>query len=174
MRTEWLHGDDFRSDSAARGSVGTSVASVHGALDVLYADGNPTDAENTLHLLEQYRFANRLIRVQDGVEALDWLLRRGAHAHAVHDPARRRLALLDLNLPKLDGMNVLKVMRATPELTAIPVVMLVSTAEEKDLIRECGIPVQGCLVKPLAFGTFMQTFALMGFAWLALGGAGGG
>lgn len=134
--------------------------------DVLLVEDNPLDAEMTLHALREQHFANRIVWVKDGAEALDYLLCQGDHAE--RDPIPPRLVLLDLKLPRMDGLEVLAAMKADSRLQKIPVVMLTSSAEESDLVRSYHLGVNSYVVKPVDFEAFSLEVAKLGFYWLLI------
>ncbi len=135
-------------------------------VDVLLVEDNPADAEMTLIALRHQRLANQIEWVKDGAQALDCLRCRGDYAG--RDPTPPRLVLLDLKLPKVDGLEVLREMKADPQLRQIPVVMLTSSAEESDLIRSYGLGVNSYVVKPVDFEHFSSEVAKLGFYWLLI------
>ncbi len=129
---------------------------------ILLVEDNPRDLELTLVALERSQLANEVIVMRDGADALDYLLRRGAHAErADGNPA---VLLLDLKLPKVDGLEVLKVVRDTPELRSIPTVMLTSSREEPDLQRAYELGVNAYVVKPVEFKEFVTAISDLGFS----------
>jgi len=133
---------------------------------ILLVEDNPHDLELTLVALERSQLANEVIVLRDGAEALDYLLRRGDHAsRADGNPA---VLLLDLKLPKLDGLEVLKTVRDTPELRSIPVVMLTSSREEPDLARAYELGVNAYVVKPVEFRDFVAAISDLGIFWAVL------
>lgn len=133
---------------------------------ILLVEDNPKDLELTLVALERSQLANEVIVMRDGAEALDYLLRRGAHAErAEGNPA---VLLLDLKLPKVDGLEVLKVVRETAELRSIPTVMLTSSKEEPDLERAYGLGVNAYVVKPVEFKEFVSAISDLGIFWAVL------
>jgi CheY-like chemotaxis protein len=130
---------------------------------ILLAEDNANDLELTLAALQQHKLANEIIAVRDGAEALDYLYRRGAYADRGDDqPA---LVLLDLKMPKVDGLEVLKTVKADPRLQFIPVVMLTSSREESDLIRSYELGVNAYVVKPVDFAEFMDAVRQIGVFW---------
>jgi len=134
--------------------------------DVLLVEDSIYDAELTLHTLRQEQLANRVVWVKDGEEALDYLFCRGRYAQ--RDPVPPRLVLLDLKLPKVDGMEVLAAMKGDSRLQHAPVVMLTSSAEESDLIESYNLGVNSYVVKPMDFDTFRTEVAKLGFYWLLI------
>ncbi|MFC4158799.1 response regulator [Chitinimonas lacunae] len=136
------------------------------AVDILLVEDNPTDAELTLTALAEQRVANRVIWVTDGESALDYLFCRGAYRE--RDPTPPRLVLLDLKLPKIDGIEVLQALRADPMLSRLPVTMLTSSAEESDLARSYDLGVNSYVVKPVDFDQFSTEVSRLGFYWLLI------
>ena len=121
---------------------------------ILLVDDNPQDVELTLAALERNRLANRVVVVRDGVEALDYLYRRDAFADRPSDPPG--LILLDLKMPKVDGLEVLRRIKGDPALKMIPVVVLTSSREEYDLLRTYDLGVNAYVVKPVSFEDFIE------------------
>lgn len=133
---------------------------------ILLVEDNPRDLELTLVALERSQLANDVIVMRDGAEALDYLLRRGDYAQrADGNPA---VLLLDLKLPKIDGLEVLKTVRETPDLRSIPVVMLTSSREEPDLMKAYGLGVNAYVVKPVEFRDFVTAISDLGIFWAVL------
>ena len=133
---------------------------------ILLVEDNPHDLELTLIALSKSQLANEVVVVRDGAEALDYLNRRGEFsARPVGNPA---VILLDLKLPKVDGLEVLKAIRETESLKPIPVVMLTSSKEEQDLIRSYALGVNAYVVKPVDFKDFLRAIADLGMFWAVL------
>ncbi|WP_414472754.1 response regulator [Microvirga sp. M2] len=133
---------------------------------ILLVEDNPKDLELTLAALEQSQLANEVVVVRDGEEALDFLNRRGLHANRnTSDPA---VVLLDLKLPKIDGLEVLEKVKADPRLKQTPVVMLTSSREESDLIRSYELGVNAFVVKPVGFREFFDAIQDLGVFWAIL------
>jgi CheY-like chemotaxis protein len=130
---------------------------------ILLAEDNANDLELTLAALQQHHLANEIVAVRDGAEALDYLYRRGAFAGVVAEPPA--LVLLDLKMPKVDGLEVLRVIKADPALRMIPVVMLTSSREESDLVRSYKLGVNAYVVKPVDFSEFMEAVRQIGAFW---------
>ncbi len=135
-------------------------------IDILLVEDNPIDAEMTMLVLKKHRLANHLEWLKDGEQALDYLFCRGAYRE--RDPASPKLVLLDLKLPKVDGLEVLRLMKADERLCHIPVVMLTSSAEENDIIRCYALGVNSYVVKPVDFERFNDEIAKLGFYWLLI------
>ena len=133
---------------------------------ILLVEDNPKDLELTLVALEKTQLANQVITLRDGAEALDYLFRRGQYAtRAEGNPA---VILLDLKLPKVDGLQVLEKIKEDPALRSTPVVMLTSSREEKDLIRSYNLGVNAYVVKPVGFGEFIEAISDLGIFWAVL------
>jgi CheY-like chemotaxis protein len=130
---------------------------------ILLAEDNEHDVELTLAALEEYNLANEVIVARDGAEALDYLYRRGKFAgHANGLPV---VVMLDLKMPKVDGLEVLQQMKNDPQLKHVPVVMITSSREEQDLIRSYALGVNGYVVKPVDFQKFIESIKQVGFFW---------
>ena len=134
---------------------------------VLLVEDNPSDLELTLHALERGRFGNRIDVVRDGAEALDYLFAKGGHAE--RDPADLpRVVLLDLQLPLIAGIDVLREIRSDPRTRRLPVVILTSSAEDKDLHACYGLGVNSYIVKPVDIDQFFTAIQQVGVYWLVL------
>lgn len=133
---------------------------------ILLVEDNPRDLELTLLALERSQLANEVIVLRDGADALDYLLRRNAYAE--RDDGNPAVLLLDLKLPKVDGLEVLKEVRATAELRSIPTVMLTSSREEPDLLRAYELGVNAYVVKPVEFKEFVTAISDLGVFWAVL------
>ncbi|BAU88816.1 response regulator receiver protein [Methylorubrum populi] len=133
---------------------------------ILLVEDNPNDIELTLAALEQSQLANEIVICRDGAEALDYLHRRGIYDRPdVQDPA---VVLLDLKLPKVDGLEVLGAVKGDPRTRAIPVVMLTSSREESDLVRSYELGVNAFVVKPVGFKEFFDAIQDLGVFWAVL------
>lgn len=133
---------------------------------ILLVEDNPHDLELTLIALERSQLANDVIVMRDGAEALDYLFRRGDHAERL--PGNPAIMMLDLKLPKIDGLEVLKVVRDSPELRSIPIVMLTSSREGPDLQRAYELNVNAYVVKPVEFKAFVSAISDLGVFWAVL------
>ncbi|GLX12360.1 response regulator [Pseudomonas straminea] len=133
---------------------------------ILLVEDNPHDLELTLIALERSQLANDVIVMRDGAEALDYLFRRGDHADRL--PGNPAIMMLDLKLPKVDGLEVLKVVRDSPELRSIPIVMLTSSREGPDLQRAYELNVNAYVVKPVEFKAFVSAISDLGVFWAVL------
>ena len=136
-------------------------------VDILLVEDNPSDLELAKHALQLSNLANRLQVARDGEEALDFLFCRGSFGD--RDIASGpRIVLLDLKLPKLDGLEVLRALRADPRTQHLPVVVLTSSEQESDLIESYRLGTNSYLVKPVDFGEFTQAVTQLGMYWLLL------
>ncbi|WP_312936182.1 response regulator [Pseudomonas sp.] len=133
---------------------------------ILLVEDNPKDLELTLVALERSQLANEVIVLRDGADALDYLLRRNAYSD--RDDGNPAVLLLDLKLPKVDGLEVLEAVRSTPELRSIPTVMLTSSREEPDLQRAYALGVNAYVVKPVEFKEFVTAISDLGVFWAVL------
>lgn len=130
---------------------------------LLLVEDSDRDAELTADALSGASLLNEIERVRDGVEALDYLNRRGPFARrAEGNPC---LVLLDLKMPRIDGLEVLRSIRATPELALIPVVVMTSSREEQDLLRSYQLGANGYVVKPVEFAAFAEAVRQTGIFW---------
>jgi CheY-like chemotaxis protein len=136
-------------------------------LDILLVEDDPKDAQLTLRELATANLKNRIELVRDGEEALDFLLCRGDYGHRSpsHPPA---LVLLDLKLPKVNGLEVLKEIKANPATRAIPVVVLTSSREETDMVQSYRLGVNSYIQKPVDFDKFRETIKTLGLYWLVV------
>ena len=134
-------------------------------LVILLVEDNEAHAELVMRSMRDQRVANIIYHVSDGQQALDFLFRHGAYENAGKSP-RPNLILLDLRLPKVDGLDVLKTVKQTPNLMQIPVVVLTSSDAESDIIRSYDYHANSYLVKPLDFKMFTKLMQDLGFYWL--------
>lgn len=132
---------------------------------ILLAEDDPAHAEIVRRNMENSRIANRLERVADGQAALDYLYRRGTFSDPALSP-RPGLILLDLRMPRVDGLEVLKVIKSDPDLMRIPVVILTTSAAESDIARAYDHHANSYLVKPVDFSKFVSLMDALGFYWL--------
>ena len=137
------------------------------AFEILIVEDNPLDLEMTLRGLRKANIANRIHVARDGAEALEFLFCEGAYADRRIEDAPR-FVLLDLKLPKVDGLEVLARMKADDRTRAIPVVMLTSSKEQRDLIESYQLGVNSYIVKPVDFENFVQAARELGSYWLML------
>jgi len=132
--------------------------------EILLVEDSPNDAELTLRALRQHNLANRVVVVRDGAEALDFMFGTGVHADRQGAP-KPRLVLLDLKLPKVDGIEVLRRLKADEHTRRVPVVVLTSSAEERDIAMTYDLGVNSYVVKPVEFESFAQAVADLGLYW---------
>lgn len=130
---------------------------------ILFVEDNPLDVEMTLATFEEQRITNPVVVVADGAEALDYLFARGAYQDCSDGPPM--FVLLDLKMPRVDGLEVLRQMKADPRLRAIPVVMLTSSREEQDLVRSYRLGVNAYIVKPVGVAAFVDAVKQLGLFW---------
>jgi two-component system response regulator len=134
-------------------------------VEILLVEDNPNDEELTIYALKKVNIANRIQVVHDGAEALEYLFCTGAYAHRqINDPPK--VVLLDLKLPKVDGLQVLERLKADVRTQTIPVVMLTSSQEERDIVDSYQLGVNSYIVKPLDFGQFINIVHQMGLYWM--------
>ena len=135
-------------------------------VDILLVEDNPADAELALRALRKGKLVNHISWLKDGAEALDFIFRTGAYAGR---PDRNpKLILLDLKLPKVDGIEVLKQVKADERTRAIPVVMVTSSAEGRDIAESYKLGVNSYIVKPVEFEQFSETVAKAGLYWMLM------
>lgn len=140
---------------------------------ILLVEDNPDDEELTLMALQEYRLANDIVVARDGEEALDYLFARGIYAG--RDASRApQLVLLDINLPKLNGIEVLEAIRADERTRYVPVVMLTTSREERDLIGSYRLGANSYIVKPVDFAQFVEAVHQLEMYWLVLNQAADG
>lgn len=138
-----------------------------GGIELLLVEDNPDDVELTLHTLEDFNFTDRIHVARDGAEALDFIFRRGRYAvRNIQDPPR--VILLDIKLPKVDGLEVLRQLKADPAARLIPVVMLTSSQEERDVVESYRLGVNSFITKPVSFDQFVDAVRSLGMYWLLL------
>ena len=136
-------------------------------IQILLVEDNPRDVKLTLHALRAENVGNDIQVARDGEEALDYLFCRGPFAGRSFDHPPR-LVLLDLKLPKVDGLEVLREVKADPRTRAIPVVVLTSSREEKDLVDSYRLGVNAYIQKPVEFDAFRQAVKQLGLFWLVI------
>jgi two-component system response regulator len=134
---------------------------------VLLVEDNPDDETLTLRAFRKNKMTNKIVVVRDGEEALDFLFRRGAHAARNPDEIPE-IILLDLKLPKIDGLEVLRQIRADPRTRLLPVVILTSSKEEQDLIEGYSQGANSYVRKPVDFNQFLEAVRHLGLYWLVL------
>jgi CheY-like chemotaxis protein len=141
-------------------------------IEILLVEDNPLDAELTMTALTSGKIANNITWVKDGVEALDYLFCRGEYAGRGDELPR--LVLLDLKMPRVNGIEVLTAIRADERTRRIPVVVMTSSEEESDIAKTYDLGVNSYVVKPLDFNAFSDVTRRAGYYWLAINRAAGG
>ncbi|MGH9784073.1 MAG: response regulator [Terriglobia bacterium] len=136
-------------------------------VDILLVEDNPADVELTLHALRNNNLANQIQVVRDGEEALDFLFSRGPYSSRSHS-SPPKLILLDLKLPKVDGLEVLREIRNSSRTRPIPVVILTSSKEERDLVVSYQLGINSYIQKPVDFNEFRETVKQLGLYWLLI------
>jgi len=131
-------------------------------VEILLVEDNPDDVDLALHALRKNNLTNRIQVVRDGEEALDFIFGKGA------DSNRPKVILLDLKLPKVDGLEVLKRLKSDPQTRPIPVVMLTSSREESDIVKSYELGVNSYIVKPVDFEQFTEAVRQLGLYWLLM------
>ncbi len=133
-------------------------------VEILLVEDNPNDLELAMHAFQRHNLANRIEVARDGQEALDYLL--GSDGRAAGVPPK--MMLLDLKLPKIDGLQVLRTIRADRDLRNLPVVILTTSREERDIVDSYDLGVNSYIVKPVDFDKFVETVQTLGLYWLLL------
>jgi two-component system, response regulator len=136
------------------------------AVDILLVEDSDADAEMIVRALRKGSVVNRLVRVHDGVEALEFVFREGAFSQ--RSGGQPKLVLLDLKMPRLGGIDVLRRLKADDHTKVIPVVMLTSSAEERDIVESYNLGVNSYLVKPVNFSTFTDVITQAGLYWAVM------
>ncbi|HTP12887.1 MAG TPA: response regulator [Bacteroidota bacterium] len=136
-------------------------------VEILLVEDNPSDAELTLRALKKNHLANSLVHVKDGATALDFIFGTGVYANRKLENGPR-IILLDLKLPKVDGLEILKRVKADERTKIIPVVVLTSSKEERDIVESYKLGVNSYIVKPVDFEKFMKSVTELGLYWLLL------
>jgi CheY-like chemotaxis protein len=136
------------------------------AVDILLIEDNDSDAELCLRALRKHRLANNVVRVKDGAEALDLLFSTGPCAN--RDRLAPKVILLDLRLPKVDGLEVLQQVKADERTRNLPIVVLTSSKEDRDIVDAYNLGVNSFISKPVEFDEFVDTVGKLGFYWLVV------
>jgi len=136
-------------------------------VEILFVEDNPHEAELTMRGLKKHNLVNKLKHIDDGAEALDFIFSRGAYSNRENSP-NPKLIILDLKLPKVDGLEILRQLKADEKTKVIPVVVLTSSQEEKDVIESYRLGVNSYIVKPVNFETFGKAVADLGLYWVIL------
>ena len=138
-----------------------------GELDILLVEDNQDDMDLALHALRREKLANRIFVVRDGEEALDFLFCRGVYADRMFDRPPK-LVLLDLKLPKVDGLEVLKQLKGDSRTKNIPIVIMTSSKEERDMVSGYNLGANSYIQKPVDFDQFRETVKNVGLYWLVV------
>ena len=133
---------------------------------ILLVEDNQLDLELTLTALREHGLSNEIVTARDGVEAMNYLYRRGQHAD--RPPTSPLLILLDLKMPRVDGLEVLSQIKRDPVLRVIPIVMLTSSREERDIVESYNLGANAYVVKPVAFESFVEVIKQIGLFWLLI------
>lgn len=131
--------------------------------NILLAEDNPHDVELTLTALAEHNFTNQVVVVNNGADALDYLYCRGQYAN--RPPGDPAVVLLDLKMPKVDGLQVLRTLKQDRDLRRLPVVMLTSSREEQDLVQSYDLGVNSYVIKPVGFEDFLDAVKKLGIYW---------
>jgi CheY-like chemotaxis protein len=135
--------------------------------EILLVEDNPTDAELTIRALNKYNLGNNLIHLKDGAEALDFIFAKGAYADGTVKNGLK-IILLDLKMPKVGGIEVLKQIKADDRTSSIPVIVMTSSKEEHDILTSYKYGVNSYVVKPVDFDQFAKAVADLGLYWLLI------
>jgi len=134
-------------------------------VEILLVEDNPQDAELTIRALKRHNLTSQLFHVEDGAEALDFLFRRGKYEGRPPDISPK-VVLLDLKLPKVNGLEVLRLMKSNSHLRTIPVVVVTSSAEDPDVKSAYELGANGYVIKPVQFDAFIEAMSHLGVYWL--------
>lgn len=136
-------------------------------VEILLVEDNPNDVELTLHTLRRHNLGNYVYVVRDGAEALEFIFCTGTYADRQIENSPK-VVLLDLKLPKVDGLEVLRQIKADPRTQMIPVVVLTSSREERDIVESYRLGTNSYIVKPVDFGQFTEAVRQLGLYWVLL------
>lgn len=137
-------------------------------VEILLVEDNETDAELTIRALKRKNLANKLVWAKDGAEALDFLFATGKYSERSIDGGLPRLILLDLRMPKVDGLEVLQAIKADERTKMIPVVVLTSSKEDRDIVESYELGVNSYVSKPVEFDEFTEAVSTLGLYWMLL------
>jgi two-component system response regulator len=136
-------------------------------VEVVLVEDNPNDAELAIRALKEYNFANKLMWLKDGVEALDFIFAQGQYADRSVEEVPK-VILLDLKLPRVDGLEVLEKIKSDTRTKSIPVVVLTSSSEERDIIASYNFGVNSYVIKPVDFDKYVDAVKEVGLYWMSL------
>lgn len=137
-------------------------------VEILLVEDNETDAELTIRALKRNNLANKLVWAKDGAEALDFIFATGKYSDRDRDVVLPRLILLDLRMPKVDGLEVLQAIKADERTKMIPVVVLTSSKEDRDIVESYELGVNSYVSKPVEFDEFTEAVSTLGLYWMLL------
>lgn len=137
------------------------------AIEILLVEDNPNDLELTMHALSKGNLANKIYAARDGEEALDFLFCRGAFTNRKFD-SPPKVVLLDLKLPKVDGLEVLRAVKSDPRTRSVPIVVMTSSSQQRDLIESYKLGVNSYIQKPIDFNEFREVLQRLGYYWLII------
>ena len=135
-------------------------------VEILLVEDSDADAEMTIRALKKHKLTNKVVWVKDGVEALDFVYRTGAYSK--RRDGHPKLILLDIKMPRLDGIDVLRRLKSDAKTRVIPVAMLTSSAEERDMVESYQLGANSYLVKPVDFGAFIEVVSHAGLYWAVM------
>lgn len=136
-------------------------------VEILLVEDNPNDVELALHALKKNRISNRVHVARDGEEALDFIFGKDASSGELREQ-HPKMILLDLKLPKVDGLEVLKRVKCDPRTRSIPVIMVTSSSEERDIVKSYDLGVNSYIVKPVDFQQFTESVRQLGLYWMVM------
>jgi len=137
-------------------------------VEILLVEDNETDAELTIRALKRKNLANKLVWAKDGAEALDFIFATGEYSERDMEGGLPRLILLDLRMPKVDGLEVLQAIKADERTKMIPVVVLTSSKEDRDIVESYELGVNSYVSKPVEFDEFREAVSTLGLYWMLL------
>jgi CheY-like chemotaxis protein len=140
---------------------------MNSAIEILLVEDNADDVELTLRALTKHNLANKIHVVRDGEEALDFLFCRGAFSSRSFDD-QPKVVLLDLKLPRVDGLEVLRAVKSDPRTKTVPVVVMTSSGQQRDMVESYQLGVNSYIQKPINFGEFQEVIRQLGYYWLAV------
>ena len=136
-------------------------------VEILLVEDNPDDVDLALHALKKNKVSNRVQVVRDGEEALDFIFGKASSSTAPSEQ-RPKMVLLDLKLPKVDGLEVLRRLKSDPRTRSIPVIILTSSSEERDIVKSYDLGVNSYIVKPVDFEQFSEAVQQLGLYWMVM------